>query len=77
MVLKPIGMSHSTYAQPLPAGRRSEAATPYDDQGHAISGGAHTYPEMAPAGLWTTPTDLCKYIVEVQQSLQGKATMFF
>jgi len=72
-VLGPIGMTHSTYEQPLPAGMRETAATPYGDKGSAIAGGAHTYPEMAAAGLWTNPTDLCKYILEVQQSLKGKA----
>ncbi len=73
MVLKPIGMTHSTYEQPLPAEMRAMAATPYDGKGNAVPGGAHTYPEMAAAGLWTTPTDLCRYLMEVEQSLTGKA----
>ncbi len=72
-VLAPIGMTHSTYEQPLPAGLRVNAATPYAADGVAIPGGAHTYPEMAAAGLWTSANDLAKYILEVQQSLQGKA----
>jgi len=72
-VLGPIGMTHSTYEQPLPASLRESAATSYGDNGVAIAGGAHTYPEMAAAGLWTNPTDLCKYILEVQQSLRGQA----
>jgi CubicO group peptidase (beta-lactamase class C family) len=72
-VLAPIGMTHSTYDQPLPAVMKVDAATPYDDKGVAVAGGAHTYPEMAAAGLWTTPADLAKYILEVQQSLAGKA----
>ena len=46
---------------------------PYTATGEPVAGGPHTYPEMAAAGLWTTPTDLAKYIIEVQQSLQGKA----
>ena len=72
-VLAPIGMTHSTYEQPLPANRRSEAATPYGQDGQPVPGGAHTYPEMAAAGLWTTASDLARYAIEVQQSLAGKS----
>jgi CubicO group peptidase (beta-lactamase class C family) len=72
-VLVPIGMSHSTYQQPLPESLLSNAAKPYNGDGTAVPGGSHTYPEMAAAGLWTTPSDLCRYIIEVQNSLNGKA----
>jgi CubicO group peptidase (beta-lactamase class C family) len=72
-VLAPIGMTHSTYQQPLPAELRASAATPYEADGKPIAGGAHTYPEMAAAGLWTTPTDLGRYLIEVQRSLKGEA----
>ncbi len=72
-VLKPIGMTHSTYQQPLPAVLQPSAATPYAFSGELVAGGAHTYPEMAAAGLWTTPSDLARYILEVQESLGGKA----
>ena len=72
-VLGPIGMTHSTYEQPLPPSLMANAAIPYTADGSLVPGGAHTYPEMAAAGLWTTPTDLAKYIIEVQRSLTGKA----
>jgi len=72
-VLAPVGMSHSTYQQPLPASLLRNAAMPYNDDGTPVAGGPHTYPEMAAAGLWTTPSDLCRYILEVQNSLKGKA----
>lgn len=72
-VLAPIGMKHSTYEQPLPESMRKNAATPYREDGKPVEGGAHTYPEMAAAGLWTTPTDLAIYAIEVEQSLAGKA----
>ncbi|MGA9245197.1 MAG: serine hydrolase [Silvibacterium sp.] len=72
-VLAPLGMTHSTYEQPLPAGLQSAAATPYRADGSPVPGGAHTYPEMTAAGLWTTPSDLARYCIEVERSLQGKS----
>ncbi|HTY82728.1 MAG TPA: serine hydrolase domain-containing protein, partial [Silvibacterium sp.] len=72
-VLAPIGMSHSTYQQPLPAVLLTNAALPYNGDGTPVKGGPHTYPEMAAAGLWTTASDLCRYVIEVQNSLAGKA----
>jgi CubicO group peptidase (beta-lactamase class C family) len=72
-VLAPMGMVHSTYEQPLPEALRDFAATPYRANGEPVEGGAHTYPEMAAAGLWTTPSDLARYAIEVEQSLLGKA----
>jgi CubicO group peptidase (beta-lactamase class C family) len=73
LVLGPIGMTHSTYEQPLPAARLPEAAMPYAQNGQPVAGGPHTYPEMAPAGLWTTPSDLALYAIEVQKTLAGKS----
>lgn len=72
-VLAPIGMTRSTYEQPLPKAFQPLSATPYSGDGKPVEGGAHTYPELAAAGLWTTPTDLCRYIIEIQHSLVGKA----
>ena len=72
-VLDPIGMTHSTYAQPLPDGRLAEFAMPYGMDGKPISGGPHVYPEMAPAGLWTTPSDLARFAIEIQRSLRGNS----
>ena len=73
LVLGPAGMTHSTYEQPLPQNRASEAATPYRANGDPVKGGAHTYPEMAPAGLWTTPSDLARIAMEVQAEYAGKS----
>jgi CubicO group peptidase (beta-lactamase class C family) len=70
-VLEPIGMARSTYEQPLPRSRMGEVALPYRGDGQPVPGGPHVYPEMAPAGLWTTPSDLARYAIEVQKSLAG------
>ena len=74
LVLNPVGMTRSTYQQPLPEDLRPSAATPYLGDGQPVKGGAHTYPEMAPAGLWTTPSDLARVAIEVQNEYAGKST---
>lgn len=72
-VLGPLGMTSSTYEQPLPAEIRKKTASGYRPDGKVVDGKIHVYPEMAAAGLWTTPTDLAKFAIEVQLSLQGKS----
>jgi CubicO group peptidase (beta-lactamase class C family) len=67
-VLIPLGMNHSTYEQPLPADLRRLAASGYDRDGKKVEGDWHVYPEMAAAGLWTTPRELAKYIIAIQHS---------
>lgn len=67
-VLDPLGMTRSTYQQPLPSEWRSNAATAHHGDGHPVDGRFHVYPEMAAAGLWTTPTDLARFAIEVQQA---------
>jgi len=72
-VLNPIGMTNSTYEQPLPPSRQKQAARAHDRNGARMGDPWHVYPELAAAGLWTTPTDLAKFAIEVQQSLQGRS----
>ena len=70
-VLKPMGMIASSYAQP--PSKEKLLATGYYNDGRAVKGKYHIYPEQAAAGLWTNPTDLAKYVIETQLSLQGKS----
>lgn len=72
-VLEPLNMTSSTYNQPLPDETRKKAASGYRPNGKEVEGKIHIYPEMAAAGLWTTPTDLAKFAIEVQLSLAGKS----
>src|SRR5215471_362689 len=73
LVLDKIGMNDSSYEQPLPAARASMTAGGTYKDGKPVHGKWHVYPEMAAAGLWTTPTDLAKFAIEIALSKQGKA----
>ena len=72
-VLEKIAMKDSSYEQPLPADWAGRAAAGTYADGKAVHGRSHIYPEMAAAGLWTTPTDLAKFVIEIALSKQGKA----
>lgn len=72
-VLSQAGMRDSSYTQPLPADRAGIAASGYRANGDPVPGRYHTYPEMAAAGLWTTPTDLARFVIEIQKSRAGRS----
>ncbi len=72
-VLEPIGMENSTFEQPLPDSLQTSAASGYYADGTAVPGRHHIYPEIAAAALWTTPTDLARFLIEIQRSLRGES----
>lgn len=72
-VLTPLGMTASSYEQPLPNHRATAAATGYYPNGKPVKGKWHIYPEMAAAGLWTTASDLARFAIGIQQALAGKS----
>jgi CubicO group peptidase (beta-lactamase class C family) len=77
LVLGPAGMTLSTYEQPLPKARWSEAASGHDGEGAVIKGKWPIHPEMAAGGLWTTPKDLAKWALEITNAWRGSESKLF
>lgn len=73
LVLRPIAMTRSAYEQPLSPQRDANAARAHNGQGRAMDAKWHVYPELAAAGLWTTPSDLARFAIELQLSLLGRS----
>lgn len=71
-VLNPIGMTTSSFEQPLSPVRARFAASGYYQDRSPVRGRWHIYPEMAAAGLWTTAADLARFVIEIQETLAGK-----
>ncbi|MBA3563552.1 MAG: serine hydrolase [Gammaproteobacteria bacterium] len=71
LVLAPVGMADSTFEQPLPVRLTASAATGHLFSGKPVPGKWHVYPEMAAAGLWTTPRDLARLAIAVMRASQA------
>lgn len=72
-VFKKLGMTHSTFHQPLPKEFWDSAAVGHTLNWEKLKGNWNTYPEMTAAGLWTTPSDLARFTIEIQNSKMGKS----
>lgn len=72
-VLEPLGMRGSTYQQPPPPEWAGRMARAHNGAGRRMGPPWHVYPEQAAAGLWTTPSDLARFAIEVQKAVQGPA----
>lgn len=72
MLFDPLGMTDSTFEQPLPQSWEPRAASGAEADGRLLAGRWHIFPEMAAAGLWTTPTDLARLTIDVALSAKGR-----
>jgi CubicO group peptidase (beta-lactamase class C family) len=67
-VLTPASMVNSSFA--LPPAALAQAAVGHD-KGVPVAGLRAVHPELAAAGLWTTPTDLARFTLALPQLLQA------
>lgn len=68
-VLDKIGMRETSFAPP----DKTLLAHAYLADGSEAAGGWHRYPELAAAALWSTPSDLARFAIEIQNSQAGKS----
>ncbi len=73
LVFSPFGMPHSTYAQPLPKSKRDDVAFGYNFYNLQLPGGYNIMPEQSAAGLWTTPSDLAHFGIEMMKAVNGES----
>jgi CubicO group peptidase (beta-lactamase class C family) len=73
MLVQKLGMTHSTFQQPLSPALAANAAAGHLPNGKEMEGKWFVLPELAPDGLWTTPTDLARLLIEVQKARLGKS----
>lgn len=72
-IFAPLKMTRSIFTDSLSPAMSKNAVSAHRGNGKEIQGHWHHYPELAAAGLWTTPSDLAKIIIEIQQAEAGKS----
>jgi CubicO group peptidase (beta-lactamase class C family) len=72
LVFKPLGLTSSTFAQPLPEDLALRAAAAHPWNATPLAGRWRVYPETAAAGLWTTAGDLARIGVDFLRALKGQ-----
>lgn len=72
-ILQPLGLRDSTFEQDLPDALQARAARGHLGVGAAVEGGWRVHPELAAAGLWTTPADLAALVIDIARSSRGDA----
>jgi hypothetical protein len=70
LVLRPAGMTASTFRQPLPGGLERTAACGHR-AGVPVPGGWRNQPDLGAVGLWTTPSDLVRFARAINSGLPG------
>ena len=65
MLAFPPEPTNSTFQQHLPQALAARAAIGTHGDGQPVPGKWHLYPELSPDGLWTTPTDLARFAIEI------------
>jgi CubicO group peptidase (beta-lactamase class C family) len=73
IVLGPWEMNVSTFESTLPEEFGDNVARGHRADGTVIPGGWHFYPEMGAGGsMWSTPSDLAKYVIKIMQAYNGQ-----
>lgn len=71
-LLDPLQLQNSTMIQPNENGFLTNVAKVHNNKGEIIRTGIPITPQVAPSGLWSTPTDLALIAIEMQKALLGK-----
>lgn len=71
------GMNASFFSSELTKDQEQQICYGHKKNGKLIKENYHVYPQLAAAGLWTTSTDLARFLIQIQKSIQSDRTDIF
>lgn len=69
----PLGIKNSTFSHNLSKNEKASIAKAYKYDGSMVEGGYRIHPEKSAAGLWCTPSDYAKMVIEIQKAYFGQS----
>ena len=72
-MVRSMGMTSSTFEQPLPEDLRARATTEHYESDQPFEGERLHFPCRAAGGLWTVPSDLARFAIEIMLSYAGRS----
>ena len=71
-IFTPLKLQHTTMYQPNEKGFLTNVANAHNDKGEVIRTGIPITPQVSASGLWSNPTDLSLFLIEIQKALNGQ-----
>ena len=75
-ILKPLAMDNSLYEFPLRPNLAAQAAPGFVGRNKIGSGGWNNYAALAACGMWSTPADIAKFLLNLTHSYLDKKPAF-
>ena len=75
LVFRPVGMNDSSFAQPPNEAMKARLAQGHDLEGKKLPGGWRVMPELAAGGLWSTPSDMARLVIEINRAAHGERSI--
>jgi CubicO group peptidase (beta-lactamase class C family) len=73
LVLRPIRMADSSFAQPLPDLVAKRVERGHRADGSELPDGWRVMPELAAGGLWSTPRDMARLLTVIARAWRGES----
>lgn len=72
-IFKPLDMTSSTFSTSLSTSHMNNLACGHEQYGDLIPGKYSIYPYLAACGIWTTPSDLTKLLLDIMNAIKGQS----
>ena len=73
-LFQPLGIKHTTMFQDGAPQFLTNVAKVHNEAGEVIKTGIPICPQTAASAMWSTPTDMALFLIEMQRALAGKPT---